>query len=48
MEDILITILKVVLLLVMLGAAVFIFAEIVPMARGKALSHGEQGKHKEA
>ena len=48
MEDILITILKVVLLLVMLGAAIIIFAEIIPMARGKAVPRGGQGQSEEA
>ena len=48
MEDILITILKVVLLLVMLGAAIIIFAEIVAMARGRALPRAGQGQREEA
>ena len=49
MEDpvTLITVLKVALLLVTAGAAVAIFSEIVPMARGKVSPRAGQGKREE-
>ncbi len=41
MDELFILVLKYALLLVMAGAAIAIFREIVPMARGKAVPHSE-------